>query len=184
CGLGDAEWLGDIDPPAAQPGGDPPALRPTYDLGTVPVGQPLIPLGVHVSAGAAGRLATDDLDLEHPIHRRRYVELDPPVVHPYFVAGRVAPLTRHNFTYGPTIHFRSQIQHRAVALADQDITITGRIVDAYDRNDHWYQVLDCVVAGSVVAGSRDRDLALIRHHTIFRPRGTTMPEPVRRSVGA
>lgn len=175
CGPGDAAWLAELEPPAPGPGVEPPEVRPTYDIDSVPIGRRLHPLGVHVSSGAARRLAVDDLDISHP----RYLEASPATISPYFVAGRVAPLTRHNFTYGPTIHVRSQIQHRAVALADQDITITGVVVDAYARNDHWYQVLD-----NVVSGSRDGELAVIRHHTIFRPRGTTMPEPIRRASEA
>ena len=79
---------------------------------------------------------------------------------------RIAPLTRHNFTYGPTIHVRSQIQHLRESRSDRTITVGARIVDAYDCNDHWYQVLDGVVTDD------DGELCRIRHHTIFRPRGT------------
>ena len=77
----------------------------------------------------------------------------------------MAPLTRHNFTYGPTIHVRSQIQHLAEAKADNEITVGAQIVDAYER-DHWYQVLDGIVS------QQQQEIARIRHHTIFRPRGT------------
>jgi hypothetical protein len=170
CGLGEAPWLAELAPPPAAPGQDPPPIRPTYTLDQVPYGQPFRPLTVWVGNDAAARLATDDLGIDHP----RYVSADPAAITPYFVAGRMAPLTRHNYTYGPTIHVRSQIQHRTAALADQDVTVGAVIVDAYDRNDHWYQVLD-----GLVTGSRDGELALIRHHTIFRPRGTTLPEPLR-----
>lgn len=170
AGLGDAPWLGELDPPAPAPGEDPPAVRPTYDLDTVPLGRPLRPMAVYVGPDAARRLATDDLSIDEP----RYVEAEPPSIHPYFLAGRMAPLTRHNFTYGPTIHVRSQIQHRGDAKAGQTVTAGARIVDAYDRNEHWYQVLD-----GVVTGSEGGELAVIRHHTIFRPRGTTIPAPIR-----
>jgi len=44
--------------------------------------------------------------------------------------------------------------------------IDAQIVDAYNRNDYWYQVLDGVVSDS------HGELAVMRHHTIFRPRGT------------
>jgi len=180
AGPGPAPWLGDLNPPLPTPGLDPPTLRPTYDLETVPIGQPLRPLTVHVRADAARRMASDDLALSSPKPGSRVV--NSPAggdgttarIHPYFLAGRMAPLTRHNFTYGPTIHVRSQIQHRAEAVADQDITVGAQIVDAFDRNGHWYQVLDGIVTGS----SSDGSLALIRHHTIFRPRGTSMPDPI------
>ena len=85
----------------------------------------------------------------------------------------MAPLTRHNFTYGPTIHVRTQIQHLAPAPAGQQIVIGAQIVDAFDRKGHWYQVLD-----GVISGSADQPLARLRHTTIFRPRGTEMPPPI------
>ncbi|MDH3682401.1 MAG: hypothetical protein OEV40_20910 [Acidimicrobiia bacterium] len=175
AGIGEAAWLPELDPPEPAPGQDPPPVRPTYDLDTIPVGEPLRPLRVFVKPDAARRLATDDLAIEDT----RFTRSDRPLVHPYFLAGRMAPLTRHNFTYGPTIHVRSQIQHRGEARAGQDITVGARIVDAYDRNDHWYQVLDGVVTGSEADAEHGAELARIRHHTIFRPRGTTMPAPIR-----
>ena len=170
AGLGHAVWLSELDPPPVAAGQDPPAERPTYDLESIPIGEPLRPLQVHLRAEAATKLATEDLGIDDP----RYLEADPPHIQPYFLAGRMAPLTRHNFTYGPTIHVRSQIQHQGEARADQDVTVGARIVKAYDRNEHWYQVLDGVVSGSSAG-----ELARIRHHTIFRPRGTTMPNPIR-----
>jgi hypothetical protein len=177
-GIGDAPWLDELDPPAPEAAEDPPEVRPTYDLESIPLGEPLRPLAAYVKADAARRLATDDLGLTDPDDLEPYVAGDRPRLHPYFLAGRMAPLTRHNFTYGPTIHVRTQIQHRGDALADQPITVGAKIVDAYDRNGHWYQVLD----GIVTAGDGET-LALIRHHTIFRPRGTTLPEPLRSSFG-
>ena len=172
CGLGDAAWLDVLDPPAPSDGVDPPTRRPTYDLDTIPLREPLHPLAVEVSASAATRLATDDLGLRD----RRYAG-ERPLIHPYFVAGRMAPLTRHNFTYGPTIHVRSQIQHVDRLHAPGVVTVGASIVDAYERKGHLYQVLDGVVSGP------SGPAALIRHHTIFQPRGTTMPEPAGGEAG-
>ena len=88
----------------------------------------------------------------------------------------MAPLTRHNFTYGPTIHVRTQIQHRGPARAEQEVVVGARIVEVYDRKDHWYQVLDGLVVGD--GGTPGcPELARIRHHSIFRPRGTDLPGP-------
>jgi hypothetical protein len=89
----------------------------------------------------------------------------------------MAPLTRHNFTYGPTIHVRTQIQHSGPARAAQEIVVGARIVEVYDRKDHWYQVLDGLVVGAGGAPGCP-ELARIRHHSIFRPRGTIMPPPI------
>jgi hypothetical protein len=44
-GVGEAPWLADIDPPPFGPAEDPPPLRPTYTLDTVPYGMALRPLG-------------------------------------------------------------------------------------------------------------------------------------------
>jgi hypothetical protein len=164
AGLGEAAWTGDLEPPAPSPGLDALEILPGYDLDHVPYRQPLRPLSAYVSSEAARSMVRDDLGLRS----ERYLGADtePGHVHPYFLAARMAPLTRHNFTYGPTIHVRSQIQHRREARADCEITVGAQIVDAYDRHDHWYQVLDGIVTDD--AGT----LALIRHHTIFRPRGT------------
>ena len=169
-GLGRASWAGDIGPPAPCPGLDPPALRPTYTIDTAPVGEALRPLGVYVSAIGARHVALDDLGqtVSHVPDGR---------LHPWFLAARVAPLTRHNFTYGPTIHVRTQIQHMGPARAEQGVVVGARIVETYERNGHWYQVLDGLVVGG--DGAPDcSEMARIRHHTIFRPRGTIMPAPM------
>jgi hypothetical protein len=169
-GLGPAPWADDIEAPEPSPALDPPTVRPTYTIDTAPVGVALRPLGAYVSADAARRLSRDDLGQDKsgvPDGR----------LHPWFLAARMAPLTRHNFTYGPTIHVRTQIQHRGPAGADQEVVVGARIVEVYERKDHWYQVLDGLVvgAGGVPGGP---ELARLRHHTIFRPRGTIMPPPL------
>ena len=169
AGPGEATWLDELDPPAPAPARKQPDTLPGYDLDHVPLRKPLNPLTVYVSSDAARQMVSQDLGLSSS----RYLDsgVTPSFVHPYFLAARMAPLTRHNFVYGPTIHVRSQIQHRREARADRDISAGAQIVDAYDRNGHWYQVLD----GRVTDGLGD--LALIRHHTIFRPRGTSNAEP-------
>lgn len=164
AGLDDAAWCSDLQPPELAAGLDALEILPGYDLEQVPLRQPLRPLTVFVSSEAAGSMVVEDLGL--PAGRYSSTGIQAGLVHPYFLAARMAPLTRHNFTYGPTIHVRSQIQHRREARADCEITVGAQIVDAYDRNGHWYQVLDGIVSDA--AG----ELAIIRHHTIFRPRGT------------
>jgi hypothetical protein len=169
-GLGTASWAGDIDPPDPGPALDPPAVRPTYTLDTVPVGEPLRPFGVFVSAAGARHLSHDDLG-------QTSSRVPDDRLHPWFLAARMAPLARHNFTYGPTIHVRTQIQHRGSARADQEVVVGARIVEVHDRNGHWYQVLDGLVVGDGGAPGC-AELARVRHHSIFRPRGTVMPPPI------
>ncbi len=163
AGLGRASWLSELETPAPAPGLPVADHLPGYTLANVPLPQPLRPLAGFLSGAGARNLVSDDLGLTDP---RYLAEGDPVPVHPYFLAGRMAPLTRHNFTYGPTIHVRSQIQHLRTAQADQEIVVGAQIVDAYDRNEHWYQVLDGVLTDP------GGEIARIRHHTIFRPRGT------------
>jgi hypothetical protein len=162
AGSGRAKWADEIDPPNVLPGLEAPRTRPGYTLDTAPVDQTLRPLEVFVSERAALAMVTEDLGMTEPTWLGR-----PPRVHPFFLAARMAPLTRHNFTYGPTIHVRSQVQHVARPLSGQRITIGARIVETYERNGHWYQVLD-----GVISGGDGHELARLRHHTIFRPRGT------------
>lgn len=163
AGPGEADWLGQLKPPPITPAAPAPQALSAYNLNTVPLQVPLTPLGVTLSDTAARRLVAADLSAT----TAHYLTAPAPApVHPYFLAGRVAPLTRHNFIYGPTIHVRSQIQHIREGYADRQITVGAQIVNAYERNGHWYQVLDAVVSDPEGA------LALIRHHTIFRPRGT------------
>jgi hypothetical protein len=193
-GLGAAAWADELDPPPPGPATDPPFVRPTYTVSSAPVGEALRPLGAYVTAAAARRLALEDLG-----QTRSQVPEDR--LHPWFLAARMAPLTRHNFTYGPTIHVRTQIQHTGPAAVDQEVVIGARIVEVYERNDHWYQVLDGLVVGGagrpggaggpgvrggpggaggpgVRGGPGAPELARLRHHSIFRPRGTTMPPPI------
>jgi hypothetical protein len=170
AGLGPASWAGDIDAPEPGPALDPPALRPTYTIDSAPVGQPLRPLGAYVSTAAARHLSLDDLG-------QTSSRVPGGRLHPWFLAARMAPLTRHNFTYGPTIHVRTQIQHRGPARAEQELVVGARIVEVYDRKDHWYQVLDGLVVGDGGAPGCP-EIARIRHHAIFRLRGTLTPPPI------
>ncbi len=170
AGLGKASWYGVLDPPGDEGFVDR-ALSsnplPSYSLDTVPLRQPLAPLSAYVNASAARRMVSEDLGVDVDFYEVNDKRLQP--VHPYFLAARIAPLTRHNFTYGPTIHVRSQIQHLRPAYAERTFTVGAQIVDAYDRKGHWYQVLD----GSV--RDDEGEVARIRHHTIFSPRGVARP---------
>ena len=164
AGLAQASWGADLAPPEPGPASEPATERPSYTLDTVPLNAPLRPLGAYVTRAAAIDMVLDDLELPAS-EAERYIA-EPGLVHPYFLAGRMAPLTRHNFTYGPTIHVRSQIQHTRLPVSEREFVVGAKIVDAYERNEHWYQVLDGIVTDP------DGEVCRIRHHTIFRPRGT------------
>lgn len=163
AGLGQAPFVAELDPPAIVAAGTPSAPLPRYTLDTIPLHKPLTPQMTRLSSAGAKRLLAEDLKMQDPY----YLAADSPVpIHPYFLAARMAPLTRHNFTYGPTIHVRTQIQHLREAHADCELVTGAQIVKAYERKGHWYQVLDGIVSDP------HREVARLRHHTIFRPRGT------------
>ncbi|MEM7364102.1 MAG: hypothetical protein AAF525_08750 [Pseudomonadota bacterium] len=165
AGLGHADWYAELDPPTPSPAGSPEHPLTSYTLDEVPYRQPLVPLATYVTNAEAVRLVNDDLGVDNKRYRVDGSERHTPI-HPYFLAGRMAPLTRHNYVYGPTIHVRSQIQHVRAPTAEQTITIGAQILDAYDRKGHWYQVLDGVIT------DEHQELAVVRHHTIFRPRSS------------
>lgn len=160
AGLGDAPWLSELSPPEPEPSAQTMPPLPSYTLDTVPLMQPLTPLGAWLTSETAQAMVANDLGLDDP----HYSSAADTPIHPYFIAGRMAPLTRHNFTYGPTIHVRSQIQHKQEGISGREVVINAQIVDAYDRKGHWYQVLDGVVT------TDQGSLAQLRHTTIFRPR--------------
>lgn len=164
AGLGEAEWLSELNPPASAAAAEAPAEKPGYTLDTIPLREPLTPLGAYVTGTAALDMVKQDLRIAGSAVDRYTGENAQ--VHPYFLAGRMAPLTRHNFTYGPTIHVRSQIQHLRSPAADREFVVGAQIVDAYERKGHAYQVLDGVVTDDT------GEVCRIRHHTIFKPRGT------------
>ena len=138
-----------------------------------------------MSAAGARRLSLDDLG-----QARSHVPDGR--LHPWFLAGRMAPLTRHNFTYGPTIHVRTQIQHRGTAVAEQEIVVGARIVEVYERKGHWYQVLDGLVVGagggpaapSWHASATTRSSAPAARTRRHRRRADRAPEPPAVSRGA
>ncbi len=87
-----------------------------------------------------------------------------PNAHPAWLAGRVAPLLRHAFRFGPSIHAGSVLQFVRPAPAGQAFVVAGRVAGAFERHGHEYVVVDaCVI------GEDGRDVLQVRHTTIVRP---------------
>ncbi len=165
AGNGDASWLEDLHPPAIAAAEEPRSPLLSYDLSSAPLHVPLRPLGELVDAAYAKAMVTTDLGLtDSPIANS--ADAAKTAIHPYYLAGRMAPLTRHNFLYGPTIHVRSQIQHCRQPTAPAEIVAGAQIIEAFERNGHLYHVLDGIVSDG------EGELARIRHRSIFKPRGT------------
>lgn len=157
-GLGDAPFLAELTRPErldAQP--SPPELG-RMTLENAPVGTDFLPMAVDASVAAASdwvryRLVDDDPRWHHGI----------PHLHPAFLAGRMTPLFRHSYHYGPAIHVRSQIQHLVPAMSGQRLTVGARLHQVYDRKGHHHHVSDCLIVGEDGTG-----LTHIRHTGIFR----------------
>jgi hypothetical protein len=106
------------------------------------------------TAWAATRLRDDD---------PRWHEGDRPWLHPSFLAGRMTPLFRHNYRYGPAIHVRTQIQHLAGARAGQRLVVAARLHAAYERKGNHYHESDCWIFAEDGTA-----LAAKRHTGIFK----------------
>lgn len=136
-----------------------PDERPELRSGTAPVGADLPAMLAPLSVDEARAYALEVLGEED----ERWVG-PRPRAHPAWLAGRVAPLLRHAFRFGPSIHVASVLQFIRPAHAGQAFVVAGRIADAYERNGHEYVVVDaCVI------GEDGRDVLQVRHTTIVRP---------------
>jgi acyl dehydratase len=164
AGLGDAPVLAELDRPVwLEP--QPPVANPErMVLGRAPVGEDFRPMAVDASYAAASdwvryRLVDDDPRWHHP----EAVTALPPPLHPAFLAGRMTPLFKHSYLYGPAIHVRSQIQHLHLARSGQTLAVGARLHAAYDRKGHHHHVSDCLIVGE-----DGTPLTHLRHTGIFR----------------
>jgi len=157
-GLGSAPWLGELHDSQRRTGELELDTIPDLVLEAAPVGQDLRPLATHVSADDATKYAREIQNDVDPLWAGAR-----PRLHPGWIAYRMWPFIRHSVRLGPIIHTRSQIQHLAVAYADQTITTSGHLVEAYERKGHHYFVTD-----GCLTGADGTDLARFRHTTIFK----------------
>ena len=103
-----------------------------------------------------------------------------PRLHPAWLAARAEALMRHNFAIASSIHTRSDIAFAAPAFAGGEVAVGGRCLAVYERKGRPFVEFDCLVRGP-----DGRDLARIRHATIFdaaagaRPRETVDGLPPR-----
>ncbi len=86
------------------------------------------------------------------------------LVHPGWIAGRMTRLLFHSYNYGPAIHARSQIQHRGAMLAGKRHSVTGIVIDHFDRKGHNYLVTD----GAIFDEETGDMTTQLRHTNIFR----------------
>lgn len=127
-------------------------------LENAPVGQDIRTLAYTITAEDARQTGLEQL---HPME---LFTGDEPLVHPSVIARHMITLLAHSYHYGnPAIHASSHIQNFSRARAGQTFTLTGHMIDAYERNGHHYSVVD----GNLFDES-GREIARIRHTNIFK----------------
>jgi acyl dehydratase len=161
AGVGRATWFDELEvpewrdpePPVAE------AALVRMELASAPLHRDFRPMAVDATRSFATAWASTRLGDDDP----RWYEGDHPYLHPSFLAGRMTPLFRHNYRYGPAIHVRTRIQHLAPARAGQCLTVAARLHAAYERKGHHYHESDCWIFGEDGTA-----LAAKRHIGIFK----------------
>lgn len=167
CATGTASVLRDAAPEqtalpdyVAAPRRRLPDPRPELFLDTAPVGDVLSPLEVPTTADDA-RTYANMVFSEDPLFLERS-PWGPPLMHPGWLLSECNRIFSSNFVFGPWIHTRSEIRYLGPALAGETFTFHGCLVEAYERRQHHYAVLEifCVDGGG-------RPVMQVRHTAIF-----------------
>lgn len=157
-GMGEASWLGDFvlserrtaDPVLEQ--------REWLTLENAPVGQDIRTFSYTITEDDARQLGNEQ------IQPMELFTGDQPLVHPSVIARHMISLLAHSYDYGnPSIHASSHIQNFSRARAGQTFTLTGHMIEAYEKNGHHYSVVD----GDLFDES-GTEIARIRHTNIFK----------------
>jgi acyl dehydratase len=161
AGLGRASWFDELERPEAREPQPPipPGELVRMELESAPVGRDYRPMAVDASLAFARAWASTRLEDDDP----RWHEGERPLLHPSFLAGRMTPLFRHNYRYGPGIHVRTRILHLAPAGGGLELVVTARLHAAYERKGHHYHESDCWILGE-----DGEALAAKRHVGVFR----------------
>jgi len=159
-GLAPPPLLRDFHLPSARDAVARPATLPRLALETAPHGEDLRPMLVPFAMEDARAWATG----KQRDASSRWIG-EGAFVHPSWIAARMTPLLHHSFDYGPSIHTRSEVVHLAPAKAGQAFTVAGHFIRAYEERGHHVAELD-----GVLLGEDGRELARLRHTTIFRIR--------------
>lgn len=157
-GIGDAPWL-DQFVLSKKMEADPKTDDLEWiTLENAPVGRDIRTLSYTVTAEEARQLGREQLQ---PLD---LFTGDEPLVHPSVIARHMITLLAHSYHYGnPSIHASSHIQNFSRARAGQTFTLTGHMIDAYEKNGHHYSVVD----GDLFDES-GREITRIRHTNIFK----------------
>jgi hypothetical protein len=93
------------------------------------------------------------------------------IAHPAVLLGLSNRILTRNFKLGPWIHVGSDLMNLGTARHHDEITVTGRIHDRFERKGHEFVVLDLALA---VHGGKP--IQRVRHTAIYRPKPKTVEE--------
>jgi hypothetical protein len=158
AGLGQAPWLAELASPTRRDPEPKPENVPYLTMEVAPVGQDLRPMGITLSHEDAVTYALE----KQRDGSERWTEAGARI-HPGWIASKMTPMLHHSYDYAPAIHTRSQIQHLAPAVTGQALVFAGHFSDTFERKGHHYAVID-----GVMLGEDGRELARLRHTTIYR----------------
>jgi len=91
------------------------------------------------------------------------------IAHPAVLLGLSNRILTRNFKLGPWIHVGSDLTNLGTARHHDEITVTGRIHDRFEKKGHEFVVLDLALA---VHGGKP--IQRVRHTAIYRPKPRTV----------
>ncbi len=141
--------------------GPAPDPRPVLELEHAPVGQELARLVLPTSTATAREYADGVFDT-NPLFREAS-PWGPPLLHPGWLLSNCNAIFTKSFAFGPWIHTRSEIEYLGPALAGRTLTLHGRLVEAFEKRQHHYAVLDLFCQDDAGAA-----LMRVRHTAIFK----------------
>jgi hypothetical protein len=165
CAIGSAALDLFAPAPSREPAGAPapvvdPANRPALTRESAPIGAPLATRTVRVDAETVEAYADEVAD-PSPWYRGGS-PFGLPLVPPGLLAGQPARLLRQNFSFGPSVHTASEIQHLALPLAGGDYTVDAKLVETFTKRGNEY-----LVAAVWLRDHQARPVMRIRHTSIF-----------------
>jgi hypothetical protein len=87
------------------------------------------------------------------------------IAHPAVLLGLSNRILTRNFKLGPWIHVGSDLTNLGTARHHDEVTVTGRIYDRFEKKGHEFVVLDLTLA---VHGGKP--IQRVRHTAIYRPK--------------
>ena len=144
-------------PPARMDPMPAPDPRPSLRLDPAMAGRDWTPMAVD----AAPETLRAYVRASHRTDDARFASVRPRL-HPAWLAARAEALMRHNFAIASSIHTHSEVEFTGPAPAGGEVAVGGRCRSVYERKGRPFVEFDCLVRGP-----DGRDLARIRHTTIF-----------------